>query len=82
MSFKKVWKEMRRQWRLSKKDEWRERMCLWPKVVYDPDKCDRVIIWPGTVYYERYIIGHYGYEGNWYASTRKFGNKSEDTSNL
>ena len=71
--FQDVIKELKREYRLKKKGEWRKRICLWPKVVYNPDVSKNVVLWPGQVYWEQYVIGHYGYEGGWYASTKKFG---------
>lgn len=64
--------ELKRQSNLKKRDTWRKRLCLFPKTVWDPDKGDRVVIWPFTTYWEKFIIGHYGYKGAWYASTRKY----------
>ena len=74
--------ELRRQRNLRLSGTWRKRLCLWPKVVYDPDKEDKVVIWPFNTYWEQYIIGHYGYSGGWYASTRQYGSCGTKTGNL
>lgn len=66
--------ELRRQRNLRLRGTWRKRLCLLPRVVYNPDTGTNQIIYPFTFYWEQFVIGHYGYKGAWYASTRKYGN--------